>query len=145
MIHRVLTPEDAAIAAMFADRLWPGHAAGELAQEMKASLQNEETALFLAFAGEKPVGFAQCALRHDYVEGTSTSPVGFLEGVFVEEPYRKNGYARALVEACENWAKEKGCTEFGSDCEIGNTESLRFHLNIGFEEAGRTIWFAKKL
>ena len=36
MIRRVLTPEHAAIAAMFADRLWPGHAAGELAQEMKA-------------------------------------------------------------------------------------------------------------
>ena len=54
----------------------------------------------------------QCALRRDYVEGTHTSPVGYLEGVFVQEEYRGRGVATALLRACEAWAGEKGCAEF---------------------------------
>jgi aminoglycoside 6'-N-acetyltransferase I len=71
--------------------------------------------------------------------------VGYLEGIFVSEPYRKKGIARQLLTACEGWAKEKGCTEFASDCELTNIQSLRFHQSIGFEEANRIICFTKKL
>jgi len=49
------------------------------------------------------------------------------------------------LSACENWAKTKGCTEFASDCELDNVQSLQFHLNVGFEEANRIICFTKKL
>jgi len=88
-------------------------------------------------------GFAQCQLRTDYVEGTDSSPVGYLEGIFVENEYRKLGYAKELLSECEKWAKEKGCTEFASDCELVNEESLHFHLSMGFEEANRIICFRK--
>ena len=63
----------------------------------------------------------------------------------MEEAYRHRGYARKLLTACECWAKEMGCTEFASDCELGNNVSLAFHLNLGFVEASRIICFAKKL
>lgn len=33
----------------------------------------------------------------------------------------------------------EGCTEFASDCELDNTESSKFHLNLGFEEENRII------
>ena len=79
------------------------------------------------------------------MEGTDSSPVGYLEGIYVAEEYRKHGIARELLAACERWAKEKGCTEFASDCELDNTQSLQFHLNVGFEEANRIICFTKKL
>ena len=92
-----------------------------------------------------PVGFAQCGLRHDYVEGTDSSPVGYLEGIFVKEEYRKQGYAKELMSACEQWAKKQGCVEFASDCELSNTDSFAFHMSMGFEEANRVICFTKKL
>jgi len=84
-------------------------------------------------------------LRHDYVEGTSTSPVGYLEGIYVRPAYRKQGMARKLVSACEAWAREKGCREFASDCLLDNRDSLAFHLALGFMEAGRIICFTKDL
>jgi aminoglycoside 6'-N-acetyltransferase I len=68
-----------------------------------------------------------------------------LEGIFVAEDYRRQGIARALLRACENWSKEQGCTEFASDCELTNTESLLFHLKLGFLEANRIICFTKEL
>ena len=125
-------------------KLWKDHNLDEMAGEFEAFLKDEDIALFLAVE-EEAVGFAQCQLRRDYVEGTETSPVGYLEGIFVEETYRSRGCARALLAACEVWAKEKGCSEFASDCELGNDTSLAFHLSVGFEEANRIICFTKKL
>lgn len=126
-------------------QLWPAHDYEELRQEMGETLSQPDAAFFLAFDGETPVGFAQCQLRRDYVEGTENSPVGYLEGIFVAKDYRRQGIARALLRACEGWAKEQGCTEFASDCELTNTESLLFHLKLGFLEANRIICFTKKL
>ena len=71
--------------------------------------------------------------------------VGYLEGIFVAEGYRSKGYASELLTECEKWAKEKGCSEFGSDCELDNSGSLRFHMAMGFEETNRIICFKKKL
>lgn len=91
------------------------------------------------------MGFAQCQLRHDYVEGTETSPVGYLEGIFIREGFRHRGFAKELLQECEKWAKEQNCSEFASDCELTNSDSLQFHLMMGFEEANRIICFKKEL
>ena len=53
--------------------------------------------------------------------------------------------AKNLCTKCEEWAKNKGCKEFASDCTLTNTDSIRFHLNIGFQEANRIIHFKKTL
>ena len=93
----------------------------------------------------RAIAFAQCQLRRDYVEGTETSPVGYLEGIYVREDFRRRGVARELLAACEQWARKQGCREFASDCELTNRESERFHRALGFGEAGRISCFVKKL
>ena len=137
--------EDALTVAKLAIQMWEDNMLEELAAELAELMESPEAAVILGTVDGHAIGFAQCQLRHDYVEGTETSPVGYLEGVFVEEEYRKQGYAKQLLAACENWAKEQGCTEFASDCELDNTGSLKFHLSLGFEEANRVICFTKKL
>ena len=117
----------------------------ELTGEFDALIPSEECAVFLLVLEDRPAGFAQCQLRHDYVEGTESSRVGYLEGIFILPEYRHQGHARALLDRCEQWAREKGCTEFASDCELGNKASLAFHLRMGFSEVNRIICFAKHL
>ncbi|MBE6753463.1 MAG: GNAT family N-acetyltransferase [Ruminococcaceae bacterium] len=124
--------------------IWGG-SSDELRGEFAAMLSDESRLLLVAVHQGEVVGFAQAGLRHDYVEGTGTSPVGYLEGVCVREDFRHRGCAAALVAQCEQWARERGCSEFASDCELDNTASLAFHLGIGFEEAGRIICFKKSL
>ena len=136
---------DLAVLGKLACKLWPEHSAEEMGAELAEGIEMPDGAFFLAFAGETAVGFAQCQLRRDYVEGTESSPVGYLEGIYVAEGFRRQGIAGALLAACEGWAREKGCREFASDCELDNEESLRFHRHMGFEEANRIICFAKKL
>ena len=137
--------KDLSTLAELACRLWPEHEPQELAEEFAELIGKPNAAFFLAWERENAAGFAQCQLRCDYVEGTEFSPVGYLEGIYVAESHRKQGIATELLSACEAWAREKGCREFASDCELDNTQSLEFHLNVGFEEANRIICFVKKL
>ena len=125
--------------------LWPENEPDDLKKEFAPLLLSEEAAVYLAKDGSEWCGLAQCQLRHDYVEGTSSSPVGSLEGIYVVPKYRRKGVARALVAHCQIWAKEQGCGEFASDCEIENKGSLRFHLGVGFTEANRIICFTKTI
>ena len=125
--------------------LWPDNEFDDLRQEMKELILDKEAVFFLYFDNDIPVGFAQCQLRHDYVEGTDSSPVGYLEGVLVMENYRNKGIATQLLQHCELWSKENACTEFASDCEISNAESYVFHMKFGFQEANRIICFKKDI
>ena len=145
VVIRKASPEDAETVAELANMLWEGHTKEELTEEMQELLADDECAIFLAVADGRPVAFAQCQLRHDYVEGTESSPVGYMEGVFVMEEYRRRGVAARLLHSCELWAGSMGCTEFASDCELTNTESRLFHLGSGFTEANRVVCFVKQI
>lgn len=79
--------------------LWPGHTEEELTAEMAELISSSEAVIFLAFEECRAVGFAQVQLRRDYVEGTTSSPVGYLEGIYVEETYRRRGIASRLTAA----------------------------------------------
>ncbi len=135
--------KDAPILAELAVEMWDGHTLADLANEFEELAEREDAACFIKYEKGEPIGFAQCQLRLDYVEGTETSPVGYLEGIFIREEFRNRGFAGELLKECERWAKEKKCTEFASDCELGNEDSLKFHLAMGFEEANRIICFRK--
>ena len=136
---------DAGKIAELAVLMWDTSTVQELTREFSEVMEQGKGQFFLKYDHGIPVGFAQCSLRYDYVEGTDTSPVGYLEGVFVREAYRRRGYAGELLSECEEWAKEKGCREFASDCEAVNDSSFRFHMAAGFDEANRIICFTKKL
>ena len=145
VIRRATIAETAALAEL-AVQLWEGSTVLEFAESFTdLVMNNDNAACFLAYEGNQPVGFAQCQLRRDYVEGTETCPVGYLEGIFVREEFRRQGIASQLLEACQRWTKAKGCVEFASDCELDNEDSLRFHLKMGFVEANRIICFTKQL
>jgi aminoglycoside 6'-N-acetyltransferase I len=132
-------------AVELALKLWPHGSEASFIAEFTDIISDQGSAVFLAADGERKIGFAQVGMRHDYVEGTDSRPVGYLEGIFVEEEFRGRGIAAKLLVACEAWVKENGCTELASDCELDNETSLAFHLKEGFVETNRIICFTKKL
>lgn len=134
-------PTVAALAAL----LWPEHTADELAVDIVRDIEGGNQAYFISWEEDTAVGFAQCALRRDYVQGSSTSPVGYLEGIYVRDAYRNQGVGRQLARACEHWAARRGCTEFASDVELSNKISLRFHERLGFAIANTVVCLVKKI
>ena len=90
------------------------------------------------------LGFAEMGLR-DFAEECRTSPVAYLEGIYVEPEVRAAGVGRALVAAGEAWARERGCREMASDRALENEASGSFHEAVGFAEAHRIVCYRKEL
>ena len=137
--------KDLWIVAELAVLLWESYSIQELIQSFSDAYESKKTCFFLKTENDIPIGFAQCQLQYDYVEGTESTPVGYLEGIFIKEAYRNKGFAAELLSECETWAKKNGCREFASDCELDNTDSFLFHKAVGFSETNRIICFKKGL
>lgn len=91
------------------------------------------------------LGFAEVSLRTDYVNGTESSPVAFIEGLFVLPQARRRGVAAALMAAIVAWARARGCRELASDALLDNTGSHAMHAALGFSETERVIYFRRVL
>jgi aminoglycoside 6'-N-acetyltransferase I len=127
--------------------LWPDGTADEHRAYMAISLAQPERFLQLMMYDEQrqPIGFIEGSIRGDYVNGTETSPVGFVEGVYVVPALRRRGIARQLFAAIADWAKARGCRELASDALLENESSQRAHRALGFRETERVVYFTKKL
>ena len=100
---------------------------------------------FLALAGDAGIGFAEAALRTDYVNGCGSSPVMFLKGIYVLPAWRRQGVARELCRAVEAWAMDLGCRELASDVSIIDLDAQEAHRRLGFEETERVVFYRKTI
>lgn len=126
--------------------LWPD-SVSDNEDEKQSMLSAPERYLVLIFVDEdgSTLGFAEASLRSDYVNGTSSSPVAFLEGLYVQPASRSQGIARKLVAGVQMWAEEMGCTELASDASLDNQPSHAMHQALGFAETERVVYFLKPL
>lgn len=125
--------------------LWPDNTAEDALAEMDEFLSDANTPVFVAVRENgKLGGFLEGGLRK-YAEGCDTSPVGYIEGWFVDEDLRGQGVGGALVQAMEAWAREQGYKEIASDTWLDNETSIRAHLALGYEESERLVHFRKML
>jgi len=126
--------------------LWPAERSEHLSEMQELCAQAARYAQFIAYSSlGEPQGFVEVALRSDYVNGTASSPVGFLEGLYVDRAWRRQGIAALLVKAAERWARQQGCREMASDALLENTDSHAMHRALGFEETERVVYFRKLL
>lgn len=125
--------------------LWPRNEFDELEAEFKKLLASEKDQVFIAVFDGLPIGFVHVSIRTDYVEGSHTSPVGYIEGVYVCPEFRKKRVSASLIKKAEQWSKTKGCAELASDAIQENESSLLFHKSIGFREVNRIVCFIKDI
>lgn len=146
-MHKILKASEIHIQniTQLALLLWPGEDYANMERELLRYQEDSTAELFICEVDDQVVGFAHVQLRYDYVEGTASTPVGYLEGIYVKETFRKKGIARKLVAVCEDWSRFMNASEFASDVELSNVMSAKFHEQIGFLEANRIICYSKKL
>ncbi len=89
-------------------------------------------------------GFAEVGTR-PYAEGCESSPVAYLEGIWVDADARRVGVGAALVREADGWARAQGLTELASDTDLANTTSQAFHQAMGFEEAERLVAYRRRV
>jgi aminoglycoside 6'-N-acetyltransferase I len=125
--------------------LWPEYSSGEHQAEMELTVADPTNQMFVAARPDGRLGgFLEFGQRK-YAEGCDTSPVGYIEGWYVDADLRRQQVGGALVRAAEAWARQQGLREMASDCLLDNSVSEQAHLSIGYQEVERLITFRKSL
>ena len=103
-IQEISDPSDVDWLAM-RGQLWPTSDVSQHEAELETLLADpSRVGAFVAMSPERrAIGFADVSLRSDYVNGCASSPVAFLEGIYVRPEFRRQGVARQLCEAAERW------------------------------------------
>jgi len=146
MIIRHVNPEETEAWLGMRTALWPETKEQQHRKEMAMMLSDRfRLAVFVCEDRDGSlVGFAEASLR-EWAEGCSSSPVGYLEGWYVDPHARRRGVGSALLKAAEEWARARGCTEMASDTELGNEASEVAHRALGYQVASRVVAFRKRL
>ncbi|PPT97144.1 aminoglycoside 6'-N-acetyltransferase [Xanthomonas arboricola] len=124
--------------------LWPD--ADDSVAELQAALALADAShLLVVDDAEAALGFAEVSVRHDYVNGTESTPVGFLEGWYVSPAWRGRGLGRALVAAAVEWTRAQGCAELASDARLDDGGAQAAHAACGFEPTERVVYYRLQL
>ena len=128
-------------------QLWPDCTDSEHQAETKQFLSDSSKSAQFIYMGrdDEPLGFVEASIRHEYVNGASTSPVAYIDGIFVVERARQTGIAKNLFEAVSDWASGQNLSELISDVDLSNRLSQTVHRALGFEETERVVYFRKSL
>lgn len=138
------------LAEMYA-ALWPQASAREHGQELQSVLEGTARltmpiAVLVAEAGNGELaGFVEVDLRSHADGCDPAQAVGYIEGWYVAEKYRRSGVGRVLMAAAEEWARGFGCVEVGSDAVIENEISQRAHEALGYQVVDRCVHYRKRL
>jgi len=148
---RLARPDDRDALSLLFAALWPEESAEEHAKELTSLLSGKFPSVMplLIWVAESSdgamIGFIEAGLR-SCADGCDMSrPVGYVEGWYIAENYRRAGIGSALLRAAEDWAREQGCTEMASDALLENILSQDVHRAAGFTEVDRAVKYRKGL
>lgn len=139
------TVADLDAVTTLACKLWPDEDRSTLRQDFATLIDNNAHGILVYRRENTVIGFIHISLRNDYVEGSTTSPVGYIEGIYVEEAFRLQRVGHELIRGAEAWARKRGCIEIGSDVELHNAASQDFHKQVGFIESNRVVMYIKTI
>lgn len=124
----------------FREALYKETDAKELAREAVLLLDNPTWHLWFAQRGNEVIGLVELSERN-VVDGCLTSPVAYLEGLYLRDGHRGLGLGAAIVDQLVSWSRKRGFAEFATDTELTNEGAQRFYRRLGFEEVDRVVSF----
>jgi aminoglycoside 6'-N-acetyltransferase I len=123
-------------------KLWPECPEEKHQEEIASILDNKAIAdevSTAAFVYERKPGrlggFIEVSIKLE-IEGFETSPIGYIEGWYIDADIRNQGIGKLLVERFEEWARCNGFSEVGSDSELDNSVSIAIHRRLGYRDFG---------
>ena len=93
----------------------------------RRSAENDDQALYLAWAGDAPVGIAGMSFFQGH---------WWVFSMWVDPVHRGTGTGRALLEAVLAYARSRGATEVILDVTDGNDAARGLYERYGFADTG---------
>lgn len=105
----------------------------EKQERLQAAVREGKITFFLAKRGSRAVGM--CSVSKSY-STFACGDVGIFDDFYIEPVFRKQGIARLLTEAAQDWCRKEGIASLTVTCAPCDEEMYR---NLGFDLAlGRT-------
>lgn len=90
--------------------------------------KGERREVFVAESDGKVLGWAAISVDETFVEGFAAD----LEGLVVDESVRGAGLGKLLLDAAENWARERGCGEMRVRSNVVRERAHAFYHRNGY-------------
>ena len=135
MTIRKIRPDDLPSVRAMMRELWSEAGNYDFSDETTFVWEREEGGLG---------GFISLSVR-PWAEGCDAAPVPYIEGWWVASDLRRQGVGRRLVETVQQWRRDRGHAELGSDVDVTNEASLDAHVALGFEPTMKLQFFRKRL
>ena len=99
---------------------------------------------FIEDENNQKIGLVELSSRN-IVDGCLSSPVAYLEGLYLEPKYRGLGIGKEVMQIIIQWCVQQGFSELATDTEIANERAQKFYESLGFEETDRVVEYRKNL
>ena len=94
---------------------------------------------FLMDENNHVLGLVELSSRN-IVDGCLSSPVAYLEGLYLKSEYRGKGLGKQVIKILD-WCREGGFSELATDTELTNIKAQSFYKAVGFQETDRVVEF----
>jgi len=127
VVRRAKATDAAAVAELSGILGYPMDRA-TMQRRLERADERDEQVVFVADRGGKVVGWIHGAEHEFLVAGR----VGEICGLVVAEGQRTSGVGRRLVEAVEQWARERGLEQISVRSNVARPESHPFYEGVGY-------------
>jgi predicted N-acetyltransferase YhbS len=138
---RVARPSDADAIAHLTQQLGYDLTESDAADRLSRILMRADQGFFVADIGGRATGWIHAVLV-EYVDAEAFALIG---GLVVDGAHRGSGIGRALVDAAENWARERGVSIVRLSSAVHRTAAHRFYEGLGYTKIKTQHAFIKPL
>jgi GNAT superfamily N-acetyltransferase len=137
---REATLQDAARLAGLSSQLAYPSTPDQIAARLPALQQSSEHAVFVAEAAGEVVGFIHVQLRHALEHDTRAE----VASLVVDEKVRSRGAGKALVQAAETWARQRGMKSVVVRSNVIRERAHAFYERLGYRHMKSQKFFRKQ-
>ena len=110
-------------------------------KEMKLFVNNKDWHCHLVMdEHDELIGLVELSSRN-IVDGCLSSPVAYLEGLYLKPEYRQQGLGKEVLKHIMAWCASQGYSELATDTELENINAQGFYKATGFQETYRIVEF----
>lgn len=126
---RSTTTDDIAPIALMCQELGYSTSEQDVQERLRRFEQDTERVVYVAYLPDESI----IGCIHAYVsESLLTGRRAEIDGLIVNEPHRRCGAGRLLMQSAEQWAKEQGCDSVYVRSNIVRQEAHIFYQKIGY-------------
>ncbi len=113
----------------------------ELVKSRLENLDPNNECVFVAEANSEVVGYVHIVIFNTLYYKSMAN----IQGMVVSKEHQRKGYGKELMNAAENWAREKGIEMIRLNSGFFRPEAHKFYRAIGYGNEKQQIRFMKEL